>query len=311
MKTSTLFKSIATVALGLMIGSSVFGQISASLPAAKSISVAADIETTSPELVSKGALMPYTVTPDATIAAATTLFSPSVFKWTAVQGGTSLTLKLANGTTNLTGWAATGAPAGYFSENTVYLTMPSTVTDLTDATTTAATQVVLGVKERSVPIFDPLLGCEDAGKTLAINVVNLPGLPSAITDMGGCGGSASYTLAYDFSTVTTHYPYYVELSIGHTDLAGASDATAVTYFYKIASASDKIILAKADLTAVKNTAGELTNGKYTVGIVNAWDQVSVKALNRTSIAVAATLSSGIVVLPTPATGDIKHLKVLE
>lgn len=303
MKKMTILKPIATVALFTVVGMNSFGQVLGSLPTLNDITNPAQITNTSPETVSANAFMPYTVVPDANIVAASGasgIYNASGFKWAATAG----TFYLVNGSTSLT---PSAAGAGYFDENTVYIKMPAAATP----------GVTLSVIERSKPKFDPTAGCDGNTSSLTINVVALPTMPTAITDMGGCSASANYTLAYDFSAYTL-FPLYIKYTITSYDITGtATTGTPKVGYFKINAGTEKIILPQSELIAsLPGAPGSLSDGKYTVALNSIWDQASVKALNRQSTIagvtteVTGTLSSSIVKLPTPVTAPIQHLQNL-
>jgi len=303
----TILRSIGIAALFTVLGIGAFGQtqVIGTLPALKDITVAADIESTAPETVSVNAFMPYTIAPDAVIAAATGatgIFNASGFKWT-VPGATFFK---ADGTSALD-LSPVGA-AGYFKQNTVYVKMPSSATALT-----------LSVAERSNPKFDALAGCEDVTpEVLSINVVALPIMPTVTSDIGGCSASVNYTLGYDFSGAS-NFPLYIKYSVASYDASGAATTgTPQTYYYRIADASGKMIIPASQLIASLPAGATLVaDGKYTVTLSSIWDQASVKALNRTSniagvtTEVTGSVASNIVKLPTPVTTPIQHIKNLE
>lgn len=298
MKKMTLLRSMATVALFTVVGMGAFAQVLGTLPALNSITNAAQIETTSPETVSMNAFMPYTVVPDANITAASALFDASGFKWATTAG----TFSLVDGSTSLT---TSTVGAGYFNENTVYIKMPAVATP----------GVTLSVIERSKPKFDATAGCDGNTSSLTINVVALPIMPAATTDIGGCSSAPTYTLGYDFSGYT-RFPLYIKYTVTSYDGTGIATAGAPHIaYYKITAGTDKIVLPQSELLAsLPSAPGTLANGKYTVSINSIWDQASVKALNRESLiagvtteVTSTTLSSSIVKLPTPTTAPIQHI----
>jgi hypothetical protein len=303
MKKMTILKSIATVALLTVMGMTSFGQVLTSLPALNDITNAAQITSASPETVSANAFMPYKVVPDANIVAAsgpTGIYNASGFKWTTTAGN----FFLVDGTTSLT---TSTAGAGYFDENTVYIKMPAAATP----------GVTLSVIERSKPKFDPTAGCDGNTSSLTINVVDLPTMPAATTDIGGCTATANYTLGYDFSAYT-RFPVYIKYTITSYDVAGTATAgTPKVGYFQINAGTEKIVLPQSELLAsLPGSPAALADGKYTVALNSIWDQASVKALNRASLIagvtteVTGTLSSNIIKLQTPTTAPIQHLQNL-
>jgi len=301
MKKMTMLRSIATLAFIVVVGMNLSAQVLGTLPALNSISNAAQISSASPETVSVNAFMPYTVAPDPAIVAAsgpTGIYNASGFKWATSAG----TFSLLDGTTSLT---TSAAGAGYYDENTVYVKMPAAAT----------AGVTMSVIERSKPKFSATAGCDGNTSSLTINVVDLPTMPAATTDIGGCSAALNYTLGYDFSAYT-RFPLYIKYTITSYDMSGTATAgTPKVGYFQINVGTDKIVLPQSELLAsLPGTPGTLADGKYTVSLNSIWDQASVKALNRASLiagvtteVTSATISSSIVKLLTPTTAPIQHI----
>lgn len=290
MKKMTILKSIATLVFLVLVGMNLSAQVITGLPTVKSI--ASDTSSLA-DTVTIGAVMPYFVHPDAAIKKSS-LYNQSGFQWTISGAGATLN------TGSLTPIAIGGT--GTFYKDT-----------LVNATFANTGNVTISTFERSNPKFSATAGCEGNPRNLAINVINKPLLPTiANTDtaQGGCTPSASYTINFDFSSSTSKFPVYVSYTIRAYDLNNNLLATSPLQYYSITDASKKMVLVKAtEIDAVTSASGV----RYTVTLGQLWDRISSNgdATNRTNLAVdASSLKAAILVLPTPQTGIIKHIKTL-
>ena len=302
MKKMTMLRSIATVGLLTVFGMGAFAQfLPSGLPTAKVIP--ADTISLA-DTVSVGAKMPYYVRPDAVISHST-LYNPSGFAWDFNGGGSASLL-------NASGAALGVSPVGatYATDTLVMATMPA-----------AAGVINLKVTERSNPKFSATAGCAGNQRTLGINVIDLPLKPTianADTAQGGCSASAPYAVKYNFTTSTAKFPAYIQVTLKTYDVTGAAIGTPTTTWYQINKTSDNIVIAQADL----NTAagGTFVTGRAEVSLGNLYDRISLIDSNykigaatfTNSLAVDASVvqKAAIMVLPTPNTGVISHIKTL-
>ena len=245
------------------------------------------------DTVSVGAVMPFMVVPDPAIASSP-LYNPSGFKWTIAGAGASLN----------TG-ALTTTPIG--GVGTYYLE--------TNVTGTFANigNITLSTTERSSPKFSPTGGCDGNTRNLTIDVIALPSVPTianADTAQGGCAAAAPFTVKFNFSASTVKYPIYVNYTIRAYNLSGTAIGTPQNLIYQVGAAAGNIIVTQAQLDAA--SGGANVNGRYTVTLSQMWDRISVNTLDlasRNALAVdASALKAAILVLPTPNTGVIKHIK---
>lgn len=228
------------------------------------------------------------------IISGSALYNPSGFKWTIAGAGASLN----------TG-ALTTTPIGgvgtYYLETTVTGTFANTG------------NITLSTTERSSPKFSPTGGCDGNVRNLTIDVIALPLVPTianADTAQGGCAAAAPYTVKFNFSASTVKYPVYVSYTIQAYNLSGAAIGTPQNLYYQINGTTGNIIVDQAQLNAA--SGGTNVNGRYTVTLGKLWDRISVNTLDlasRNALAVdASALKAAILVLPTPNTGAIKHIK---
>jgi hypothetical protein len=289
MKKMILNRLIVTVAFIVIATMSSFAQVIGSLPAARALPADSSYIA---DTVSVGAVMPFMVVPDAIIAGSS-LYNPSGFKWTIAGAGASLNTGAL--TTTPIGGAGT-----YYLETNVIGTFANTG------------NITLSTTERSSPKFSPTGGCDGNTRNLTIDVISLPSVPSlanADTAQGGCAAAAPYTVKFNFSASTVKYPAYVSYTIQAYNLSGAAIGTPQNLFYQINGSTGNIIVTQAQLDAAAGSAN--ANGRYTVTLGKMWDRISVNATNRDVAPMfvdASALKAAILVLPTPNTGAIKHLK---
>jgi hypothetical protein len=303
MKKVNLIKITAVVSLALM---SVFSkaQVISSLPT-YDVKLPADTSSLK-DTVSVGSIMPYWVGTDPIIRNSS-FFNASGFLWTVTNSTlntSALTATSAAGasttTTSLT-TLSIGGTGTYYSDTLVYVTFPST---------TGSSKV--STLERSVPKYSATAGCDGSQRDLDVNVIALPTVPTiadADTAQGGCSAATSYTLNFNFSSSTVKFPLYLGFTLSYHNINNVASGTPKTYYYKITSASDKIILASTYLDAV--SGGSSLEGRYTVALGNLWDRISIRAINGNAIATdASALKASIYIYPTPSTQRIKHIKTL-
>jgi len=295
MKTSTLRKSIVALTLMVIMGMGAYAQVITDLPTLKSLPTDS---TMAADTVSVGAFMPYMVVPDPTISSSA-LYNASGFAWT-ISGGT---LTQSDGTTALA--VSPVAASGYYTDQTVYATMPGTAQNIT-----------MTVTERSNPKFSATSGCDGNTRTLAIDVIALPSVPSiadADTAQGTCStptSSTTYSVKFDYSGITTKFPVYVSYVVKAYNLSGTLMGSQ-TYYYQINSGSETMSIPQTQLDAAYGSSN--MTGRYTVTLNTAWDRISANAMNRASLGVDLSTSSlyaAIVILTAPNTGVIKHIKTL-
>jgi hypothetical protein len=301
MKKMTMLKSIAAVALFAMVGLSANAQfLGSGLPTAKILPVDS---ISSADTVTVGATMPYFVMPDPVIRTSS-LYNSSGFKWTI--SGTGATLNTGSLTT-----LSIGGTGTYYKDTMVLAKFTSTGI------------ATISTVERSNPKFNATAGCEQGTtRDLGINVIGLPVAPAIAdgdTAQGGCGAAAPYSVKYNFGSTTTKFPAYVQVTVKTYTISGAVQGAAVTKWYQINKASDNIILAQSDLDAA--AAGTFVNGRVEVSLGQLYDRISLidskyqvngSAITPTDLVVDASgvHKAAIMVLPTPSTGTIKHLKTL-
>jgi len=288
MKKMTMLKSIATLAFLLVVGMNLSAQVIATLPAAKAITAPGDTSSVA-DTVSIGAVMPYFVHPDAAIKGSA-LYNPSGFKWTITGAGATLN------TGSLTP-TAIGGVGTYYTDTMV------------NATFATLGNITLSTIERSSPKFSVTSGCDGNQRDLAVNVIKLPSVPTiapADVTQGGCGSSATYTVKFDFSS-NTKFPIYISYTISAFDINNNPVGTPVSRIYQINGAASYITVDKTTDLDAASASGV----KYTVALGNMWDRISANATNRNALNVnASPLSASILILPTPKTGIIKHIKTL-
>lgn len=290
MKKMTMLRSMAAVALFTVAGMNLSAQVVAGLPTAKAITVASDTSSLA-DTVSIGAVMPYFVKPDAAIKNSP-LYNKSGFKWTI--SGTGATLNTGSLTTTVIGGAGT-----YYTDTLVMATFASTG------------NVTISTNERSSPVFSATSGCDGNTRNLTVDVIALPTVPTianADTAQGGCSAAAPYTVKFNFGTIVK-FPAYVSYTVKAYSIAGAAIGTPQTYWYKINSITENIIVPQSQLDAA--SGGTNVSGRYSVTLGQLYDRISSNATNRASLAVdASAIKAAIMVLPTPNTGIIKHIKTL-
>jgi hypothetical protein len=291
MKKMTMLKSIATVALFTVFGMSASAQVIAGLPAAKAITAPSDTSSLA-DTVSLNAVMPYYVHPDGVIKSSS-LYNPSGFKWTIAGAGATLN------TGSLTTTAIGGVGTYYLDTMVV-------------ATYASLGNITVSTIERSSPKFSPTSGCDGNTRNLTVNVIPLPLVPTiATTDtaQGGCSASAPFTVKFNFSASTAKYPAYIQYTVKAYDISGVAIGTPQTYWYQINGATDNISVPQTQLDAA--SGGSNVNGRYAITLGSLYDRISSNATNRASLAVdASAVKAAIMVLPTPNTGVIKHIKTL-
>lgn len=301
MKKMTMLRSIAAVALFAVVGLSANAQfLSSGLPTAKilpadSVSLA--------DTVTVGATMPYFVMPDPVIRTSS-LYNSSGFKWTI--SGTGASLNTGSLTT-----LSIGGTGTYYKDTMVLATFANTGS------------MSITTVERSNPKFSATAGCEQATpRNLGIDVIGLPIAPAIAnsdTAQGGCAAAAPYTVKYDFTSTTAKFPAYVQVTVKTYTVSGAVQGAAVTKWYQINKASDNIILAQSDIDAA--AGGTFVNGRIEVSLGQLYDRISLidskysvsgASITPTDLAVNASgvHKAAIMVLPTPSTGTIKHIKTL-
>jgi hypothetical protein len=289
MKKLTIIRSIVTVAFLVIATMGSFAQVIGSLPAPKALP--AD-STSIADTVSVGAIMPYMVVPDATIAGSP-LYNPSGFKWTIAGAGASLN----TGALTIT---AIGGVGTYYLQSQVIGTFANTG------------NITLTTTERSSPKFSPTGGCDGNTRNLTIDVISLPSVPTianADTAQGGCAAAAPYTVKFNFSASSVKFPIYVTYTIRAYNLSGAAIGTPQSLIYQINAAAGNIIVSQAQLDAA--SGGSNVNGRYTVTLAQMWDRISANATNSAALAVnVSAIGAAILVLPTPNTSTIKHIKTL-
>jgi hypothetical protein len=289
MKKMILNRLIVTVAFIVIATMSSFAQVIGSLPAIKALPADSSYIA---DTVAVGAVMPFMVVPDATIAGSP-LYNPSGFKWTVAGAGASLNTGALTTT-------AIGGAGTYYLETNVIGTFANTG------------NITLSTTERSSPKFSVTSGCDGNTRNLTIDVIALPSVPSianADTAQGGCAAAAPYTVKFNFSASTVKYPVYVTYTIKAYNLSGALLGTSPVYYYQISGPATNMSIIQNELDAA--SGGTNVNGRYVVSLGKMWDRISVNATNRDVAPMfvdASALKAAILVLPTPNTGAIKHLK---
>jgi hypothetical protein len=258
------------------------------------------------DFVTVGSIMPYEVTPDATISALVTanplVFSPSVFRW-AVAGAATGTLQLQ------AGGALTPAPAPdaatHFVENQVGVSW---------TTTGAAT---LSVFEKSQNLVG-LPACEDAtAEDINVQVVALPTVVYNETDgtagdniMGGCGVAGTAVnlpvtaTGTDLWQMTYHVRHYTLANVlipgDNVDATTASLGTS-DIFTSFANTEN--------MTMYTLNIPAATYGRYDITVTSVTDRTSRKSLNLPAQNPGTPTGATLVVwsLPTPSTGQIRHV----
>jgi len=291
MKKMTMLRSIATLAFIVVVGMNLSAQVIVGLPAAKAITAPGDTASVA-DTVSVGAVMPYFVRPDASIKGSS-LYNPSGFKWTIAGAGATLN------TGSLTP-TAIGGVGTYYTDT------------LVNATFASLGNITLSTIERSSPKFSPTSGCDGNARNLTVDVIALPSIPTianADTAQGGCSAAAPFTVKFNFSATTAKYPVYVSYTVNAYSISGAAIGSAQTFWYQVNSSTGNIIVPQSQLDAA--SGGTNVNGRYTVTLGQLYDRISSNATNRASLAVnASSVKAAILVLPTPNTGIIKHIKTL-
>lgn len=279
MKTSTLFKSIATLFVGLIIGTGAFAQTS--------LLYVNDAEADSAVV---GARMPYYVAPDGVVASMVTagLLSPSYYKWVLSDGGTPV---------KYDGTAATqhGTMTAYYAENEISHTW---------ATTGAKT---VSVVERSNPLSGLADGCEQvAAVTRNVEVVPVPTID--YTTAGGFIGACNTTTLNVPITLSGTGPWLVSYTVtapNGTDVSTITDQ--VVGIVKPYTASITTLPLVIDFTE-----GALTGvaGVYKVRITKVVDRLTAKALNTVEGTIATAGDYNVGILATPTTSPIQHVRNL-
>jgi hypothetical protein len=242
------------------------------------------------DTVTVGSRMGYQVTPDATIAAMTTIMDPSVFKWTFSN---SASVRKADGSGVAT---ATTSPAGYFNENNISAVMPTSTGDIT-----------LKAIERSIPKADATLGCEGNEQSLTIRVIAKAKIDFTGTLTKGSCSAADYSLPL---SLTGFGPWKISYTISFN--SGAP----VTYNVTIGAISNKPGTTPLTTLTLDIPTAQLSSGvgSYTVTLTNVLDRFADKSLDKTLVAATATeLPSSpfnLYIYPTPTTSPIQHIRNL-
>jgi hypothetical protein len=285
-----IFKTFAILTFLFIAGSGAFAQVITSRP---TFSIASDTSSVA-DTVSIGAVMPYYVNPDAGLRNSP-LYNSSGFQWNF--NGSGIT-----GLTKTNGTALVPSPvaaSGFYTDSMVMATMPGTAGNIT-----------MSVLERSNPKFSATAGCNGNPRNLVIHVMSLPSVPSiaiADTAQGGCSSATDYTVKFDFSASTTKFPVYVSFTIKAFDINNNPVGTASNLLYEIKNASKHIELNKATYLDAVSTNGV----RYTITLDKVWDRISSRATNSSLLGVnASALKAAIMILPSPKTGIIKHIKTL-
>jgi hypothetical protein len=277
-----IHKTLAIFTFLLLAGLGAFAQVTFPTYDIKNPSDTSSVKDT----VALGAIMPYYVNTDAYIRNSP-LYSKSGFKWALTGSGATFNSVMTA--------SAIGAP--YFAD---------TLVDVKFATLGS---VVISTAEKSSPKYAPTGGCEGNQRDLDVTVIALPTSPTILdadTAQGGCTASVLYTLGFNFSASTAKFPAYVSYTIKAYDINNHLLNSSASTLYLIKNSSDKMAIDKSQLDAVS-----AIGVRYTITLDKIWDRISSRATNYSSLGVDASAKiAAIMILPSPKTGIIKHIKTL-
>jgi hypothetical protein len=241
--------------------------------------------------VTVGSRMSYMVDPDATISALSYM-NPSVFKWAFSN---ALTINKENGTAS----TPVVTEPGYIVENAVSAIMPS-----------GAGNFTLSVNEKSQPKAGT--GCDGDIENLSITAFPRPTINFSGVQSNGSCAAASYNLPL---VLTGYGPWTIEYSISFNAGAPVSYTIAGGNALTVGAVANKPGLIGTPAFSLSIPAAQLSGGvgEYNVVILNVYDRIALKSLDRALVGSIATdlpaaNSYKLYIYPTPNTSPIKHIK---
>lgn len=227
-----------------------------------------------------GSTMPYGVTPDATIAAMTSVMNPSQFRWMMTDESDNVIT---------TGFTVAEVPAaGLYAEDSINVTWSAASGSAYKVKTTEVSQPKFGAS------------CDGNTTELLVRILDVPTIGlngSAPFQSGGCGLSSD-TISIDVSGIG---PWDVTFSVEFDD-----NGSPVEYTETIGSVG---MNGNFTLDLVLDDANHLTNGsgKYDVNLLNVTDRISAKSLTDVPGTVTTADEYVIGIYPAPNTGSIRHI----
>jgi hypothetical protein len=227
-----------------------------------------------------GSTMPYAVTPDATIAAMTSVMNPSQFRWMMTDESDNVVT---------TGFTIAETPAaGLYAEDSINVTWTGAAGSTYKVKTTEVSQPKYGAS------------CDGNITELFVEVLDVPSVGlngSGPFQSSGCGLTGD-TISVDVSGIG---PWDVTFSVEFDDNGSPTEFTET-----IGSIG---MNGSFTLDLVLNDVNHLTNGsgKYDVNLINVVDRISSKSLTNVPGTVKTTGEYVIGIYPAPNTGAIRHI----